>query len=130
MLFRSLLLAGIAHAGIDMSDGVLADLGHLCRASRVGADLDIDALPSSEPLLRSFDIATRRALQTSGGDDYELCFTAPKTARLAVEDAMHTIDLPATRIGRINGDAGKIALKDRDGTEWLSPRAGYVHFES
>ncbi len=125
-----LRLAGIAHACIDISDGLLADLSHVCRASRVGAELDIDALPASEAMLRSFDIETRRELQTAGGDDYELCFTAPKTARLAVEDAMYASDLPATRIGRITGDAGKIVLHDNDGTEWLPPRAGYVHFEA
>ena len=125
-----LRLAGIAHACIDISDGLLADLGHLCRASRVGAELDIDALPASEALLATtFDPETRRVLQTAGGDDYELCFTAPKTARLAVEDAMHASDLPATRIGRITGDAGKPVLQDGDGADWLPPRAGYVHFE-
>ncbi len=123
-----LRLAGIAHACIDISDGLLADLGHVCRASRVGVALEIDALPASEALLRTFDIATRRELQIAGGDDYELCFTAPKTARLAVEDAMQTSDLPATRIGCITGDAGKRLLHDCDGVEWFAPRAGYVHF--
>ncbi len=124
-----LRLAGIAHACIDISDGLVADLGHVCRASRVGVALDIDALPASDALLRSFDIETRRELQAAGGDDYELCFTAPKTARLAVQDAMHASDLPVTRVGRITGDAGKLVLRDSDGIEWLSPRAGYVHFE-
>ena len=124
-----LRLAGIAHACIDISDGLLADLGHVCRASRVGAQIDVDALPASEALLQTFDIETRRELQTAGGDDYELCFTAPKTARLAVQDAMHASDLPVTRLGRITGDAGKLVLRDGDGIEWLPPRAGYVHFE-
>jgi thiamine-monophosphate kinase len=124
-----LRLAGIAHACIDISDGLLADLGHVCRASRVGAQIDVDALPASEALLQTFDIETRRELQTAGGDDYELCFTAPKTARLAVQDAMHASDLPATRIGCITGDAGKLVLRDGDGIEWFPPRAGYVHFE-
>ncbi len=124
-----LRLAGIAHACIDISDGLLADLGHVCRASRVGAQIDVDALPASEALLQTFDIETRRELQTAGGDDYELCFTAPKTARLAVQDAMRASDMPVTRLGRITGDAGKLVLRDGDGIEWLPPRAGYVHFE-
>ena len=64
------------------------------------------------------------------GDDYELCFTAPKTARLAVADAMHACDVPATRIGRIAADMGKILLRDAAGAEWLPPRTGYVHFGS
>ncbi len=122
-------LAGIAHACIDVSDGLLADLGHVCRASRVGAELDVDALPSSEALLAAFDVAARRELQATAGDDYELCFTAPKTARPAVIDAMNACDVPATRIGRITADTGNIVLHDAAGTLWSPPRAGYVHFE-
>ena len=124
-----LALAGIAHACIDISDGLLADLGHVCRASRVGAELDVDTLPSSVALLAAFDVAARRELQATGGDDYELCFTAPKTARLAVDDAMNACDVPVTRIGRITADTGKLVLRDADGTVWSPPRAGYVHFE-
>jgi len=124
-----LALAGIAHACIDISDGLLADLGHVCRASRVGAELDVDALPASAALLEAFDRAARRDLQATGGDDYELCFTAPKTARLAVDEAMSACDVPATRIGRIIADTGNIMLHDADGAAWSPPRAGYVHFE-
>ena len=124
-----LALAGIAHAGIDISDGLLADLGHVCRASRVGAEIEVDALPSSAALLAAFDVAVRRELQATGGDDYELCFTAPKTARLAVDDAMRVCDVPATRIGRITADIGKLVLRDAEGAAWSPPRAGYVHFE-
>ncbi len=124
-----LALAGIAHACIDVSDGLLADLGHVCRASRVGAELDIDALPASAALLAAFDVAARRELQATGGDDYELCFTAPKTARLAVDDAMSACDVQATRIGRITADAGKLVLHDAAGAAWSPLRAGYVHFE-
>lgn len=123
-------LAGIAHACIDVSDGLFADLGHVCRASRVGAEVDVDALPSSEALRAAFDPASRRELQTVGGDDYELCFSAPMTARLAVADAMHACDVPATRIGRIVADAGRILLRDAAGAEWSPPRAGYEHFDS
>ncbi len=121
-------LAGIASACIDVSDGLLADLGHVCRASRVGAALDVDALPASEPLRRAFDRQTVCALQSAGGDDYELCFTAPKTARLAVESALFACDVPATRIGRITADAGLVVLHDADGAEWSPPRRGYEHF--
>ena len=123
------VLAGIAHACIDISDGLLADLGHVCRASRVGAEIEVDALPVSDALIAAFDIATRHELQAAGGDDYELCFTAPKTARPAVHDAMDACDVPATRIGRITADAGDILLRDAAGAAWSLPRAGYVHFE-
>ncbi|MEQ1512197.1 MAG: thiamine-phosphate kinase [Lysobacteraceae bacterium] len=124
-----LALAGIAHACIDISDGLLADLGHVCRASRVGAELDIDALPASEALIAAFDPGTRRELQVAGGDDYELCFTAPKTARLAVQEAMHACDVMATRIGGITADAGNTSLRDAAGAEWSPSHTGYVHFE-
>ena len=124
-----LALAGIAHACIDISDGLLADLGHVCRASRVGAQIDIDALPASDALVESFEPLTRRELQAAGGDDYELCFTAPKTARLAVTDAMYACDVMATRIGCITADADNIMLCDAAGKEWSSSTQGYVHFE-
>jgi thiamine-monophosphate kinase len=122
-------LAGVAHACIDISDGLLADLGHVCRASRVGADIRIDALPASAALQAAFDIEVRRVLQAAGGDDYELCFTAPKTARLAVAEAMHACDVAATRVGTMTADAGRIQLQDAAGAKWSPSRAGYVHFE-
>jgi len=121
-------LAGIAHACIDLSDGLLADLAHVCRASGVGARLEVDALPASAALRAAFEGDVLRALQAAGGDDYELCFTAPKTARLAVEEAMTLCDIGATRIGLIGADAGKIETVDRDGNAWAPPRRGYEHF--
>ena len=120
-------LAGVAHACIDISDGLLADLAHVCRASRVGARIDVDALPASDALRAAFDGDVRRTLQAAGGDDYELCFTAPKTARLAIDAAMLDTDVSATRIGTIvAGD--DIAVVTADGAAWAPPRSGYVHF--
>lgn len=125
-----LALAGIAHACIDVSDGLLADLGHVCHASRVGVEIDVDALPVSDALMTAFDPATRRELQAAGGDDYELCFTAAKTSRLAVQEAMDACDTPVTRIGHVtSADIGKILLRDAAGAEWSPQRAGYAHFE-
>jgi thiamine-monophosphate kinase len=73
-----LLLAeqGIAHAAIDISDGLVGDLGHILKRSAVGATLDVDALPAGL-VLATQDTALRRAYGAAGGDDYELCFTAP-----------------------------------------------------
>lgn len=122
-------LAGIAHACIDVSDGLLADLGHVCAMSRVGAEIDIDALPASDALRAACDRGTLRALQAAGGDDYELCFTAPKTARLAVQAAMDACDVAATRIGRIvAADVERIVVRDAEGAEWSPPGRGYDHF--
>jgi thiamine-monophosphate kinase len=121
-------LAGIASACIDVSDGLLADLGHVCRASRVGALIDVDALPASDALRSCFGRDTLRSLRSAGGDDYELCFTAPPTARLAVESALQACAVPATRIGRATADTGEIALHDAQGAAWSPPGRGYEHF--
>ena len=67
------------------------------------------------------------ALQAGGGDDYELCFTAPPASRDAVALALEQVGVEATRIGRIVAGAGVRAL-DAGGAAWLPPRAGYVHF--
>ena len=121
-------LAGIAHACIDVSDGLLADLGHVCRASRVGARVDIDALPASEALRATVDRDTLRALQAAGGDDYELCFSAPKTARLAIATLEMATDVPMTRIGVVTAEAGRVEAVDRDDASWAPPHRGYEHF--
>lgn len=121
-------LGGLAHACIDISDGLLADLGHVCRASRVGAEIALDDLPVSRALSAAHPPALRRLWQTAGGDDYELCFTAPSTARLAIEDAMLACDTPATRIGRIVAGSGEVVVRDAEGELWTPPLQGYAHF--
>ena len=121
-------LSGLAHAAIDVSDGLLADLRHVCRASGVGAIVDVDALPVSNALRTAVDDAdTRRALQASGGDDYELCFTASSSARSEIECAASEAGTVVTRIGRIvEGDG--IRTTAADGTTWSVPHAGWDHF--
>lgn len=115
-------LRGLASACIDVSDGLLADLAHICRASGVGADIDAEVLPASEALRAAFDAGTRRVLQATGGDDYELCFTAPASQQDAVQALASTLALPLMRIGRIVEGSG-IAC---DGIE--QDRSGYQHF--
>ncbi|PBJ83774.1 thiamine-phosphate kinase [Lysobacteraceae bacterium NML93-0399] len=123
-----LALAGHAHAAIDVSDGLLADLGHVCRASGVGAMLDIDAVPVSAALRNAVDdVHARRALQASGGDDYELCFTAPVSARDAIVAAGAASATPVARIGRMIEGAG-IAVSTGEGAPWSPARAGWDHF--
>jgi thiamine-monophosphate kinase len=121
-------LAGIAHACIDVSDGLFADLGHVCAASRVGARIDIDALPVSDALRAAFSGDALRNLQAAGGDDYELCFSAPKTARPAIEDALAQCDVAATRIGVVVAAGEGVVALDREGRAWTPPRRGYAHF--
>jgi thiamine-monophosphate kinase len=119
-------LAGLVHAMIDVSDGLLADLGHVCVASRVGADVDVDALPASEALRAGFDAGMRRALQASGGDDYELCFTAPAGARNAILVAALECDVTVQCIGQIVAGQG-VAARAGD-APWHPARTGYTHF--
>ncbi|MFZ5607863.1 MAG: thiamine-phosphate kinase [Pseudomonadota bacterium] len=99
-------LRGIASACIDVSDGLLADLAHITRASGVGADIEADALPASDALREAFAIDAMRRLQAAGGDDYELCFTAPATQRAALQTLAAPLRLPLTRIGRIVAGSG------------------------
>lgn len=120
-------LAGIAHAGIDISDGLLADLGHVCRGSAVAAELELARLPCSKALADSFDETRRRELQSSGGDDYELCFTADPAMHERIEAIATATATPITRIGRVVAGEGVRAF-DRDGAQWQPRQSGYVHF--
>ena len=120
-------LHGLANACIDVSDGLLQDLGHVCRASGVGAEIEVDALPASEALAARSNGDTLRGEQACGGDDYELCFTAAPQAGEAIAALMRESGTPATRIGRIVAGEGIRAVRD-DGSEWLPPRGGYAHF--
>ncbi len=119
-------LLGLAHACIDLSDGLLADLGHVCARSGVAATVELDRLPASAAL-QPLAGDVRWALQASGGDDYELCFTAPPRLRDAVRQALDLAGVQATRIGRIAPGNGVTAL-DRDGRPWTQRRSGYQHF--
>ncbi len=120
-------LAGIATACVDVSDGLLADLGHVCARSHVAAHLDVDALPASAALREAFGEADRIALQASGGDDYELCFTAPADAGADIDAVSAQLGLRFTRIGRIVAGEG-VHPVDAKSQPWSSPRRGYDHF--
>ena len=120
-------LAGIATACVDVSDGLLADLGHVCARSHVAARIDVDALPASAALREAFGEADRIALQASGGDDYELCFTAPADAGADIGAVSAQLGLRFTRIGRIVAGEG-VHPVDAKSQPWSSPRRGYDHF--
>lgn len=120
-----LALQGLAHAAIDVSDGWLADFGHILERSNKGAELWFDALPTHAWL------AGRRyqypELIAAGGDDYELTFTAPASARGAIETLQATLGLRLSRVGRICADGGA-RLLDGQGKPMTLQRAGYDHF--
>jgi len=118
-----LALRGIARSAIDISDGLLADLGHVLEASGVGAVLDIDALPVSALLRRQ----RQTGLALNGGDDYELCFTAAPGRRGDIARVATRLDLSLTRIGQVEA-APPGRLRDRHGTDITLEERGYDHF--
>lgn len=119
-------LLGLASACIDVSDGLLADLGHICARSGVSAVVELATLPAS-PALAQLPAAVRHGLQAGGGDDYELCFLAPPRLRDQVAQALELVGVQATRIGRIEAGSGVVA-RDPDGAPWAGTRVGYQHF--
>jgi thiamine-monophosphate kinase len=122
-----LALRGHAHACIDISDGLLADLGHICEASEVGAEIDVSLLPRSSALLDLFDDVAARDFALSGGDDYELCFTVPAQHVAVVQADLARLGCGATRIGRIIEGSG-VRVRDASG-QWLEPKQrGWDHF--
>lgn len=120
-------LRGIASAVIDVSDGLAADLGHLCTESGTGARIESARLPLSPPAREA--LAGRPDLLAAlltGGDDYELLFTAPPTARDAVEAAARCARTPVSEIGVMTSPQS-LHILDRDGRPLTLARAGFEH---
>jgi thiamine-monophosphate kinase len=121
-------LMGIASAMIDVSDGLLADLGHICETSGVAATVALPLLPLS-PAAREIagaDAALHAQLAT-GGDDYELLFTAPPEAGAEIAGLAQSLTLPITEIGTIEPGDG-VRLVDDAGKEIPVATAGWQHF--
>jgi thiamine-monophosphate kinase len=123
-----LALRGIARAAIDISDGLIGDLGHILERSRVGATLNVDALPPG-PLLAQQPADLRRRFSLAGGDDYELCFTAPRANRDAVTAAAHACGTAVTRVGVIEAAAG-LRTADAGGKPLDLRINSFDHFKS
>ncbi len=140
-----LALRGVAHSAIDVSDGLLADLGHILECSGVGAEIQFDALPVSD-VLRSLSpspcppgggwrdsagesgvLSLLQHCALAGGDDYELCFTAPVAHHAEVKKIATHLNLPLTRIGVIVAGQG-CTVQATDGSVINIVEAGYDHF--
>jgi len=123
-------LRGIASAAIDLSDGLAGDLGHVLDASGVGATLQLAAIPRSEALnlrLRGTERALALECLLAGGDDYELCFTAPESRATDVDALARALPLALTRIGVIEKRAG-LAVVDEEGRALPSLPRAFDHF--
>jgi thiamine-monophosphate kinase len=121
-------LRGVASSAIDVSDGLLGDLGHVLRRSAVGARLDVDMLPRSAQLA-ALPPAVQLECLLHGGDDYELLFTAAPARREAVLGAAREAGVPVSCIGRIEADPG-LVVTDGRGQALAVERGGFDHFKS
>lgn len=124
-----LALRGIASSALDLSDGLLGDLGHILTQSGVGACIDTRL---TRPLLAasarlSLDASLVDQCTLAGGDDYELCFTAAPTLRAQVAAAAQASATPVTRIGSVQAQSG-LRLLGADGEELLARFASFDHF--
>ena len=112
---------------IDISDGLLADLGHILKASNVGAEIKLSALPFSESLKK---LEQKRAIELAltGGDDYELCFTLPNGLPDSVVKELQSI-CPIHCIGKINKDVQQLSLINDDNEPYEIGSSAYRHFD-
>ncbi|WP_313705514.1 thiamine-phosphate kinase [Massilia sp.] len=125
-LGQALARLGAPPAALDISDGLAGDLAHILAASRVGATLDVDALPPG-PMLARQPQALRRRFTAAGGDDYELCFAARRADRAAVLAAAQTSGTPVTRVGTIDAEPG-LRFVDGSGAPLDLQVGGWDHF--
>ncbi len=121
-------LRGLASACIDLSDGLLADLGHLVRASGLGAELQLDQLPAS-PHLGALSDAERWALQLAGGDDYGLCFSIPESGSTVMQDISRDLGVKLTQVGRLVPGT-RVKCLNAEQEEWAPPTQGWEHFST
>lgn len=120
-------LRGVAHAAMDVSDGLVQDLGHLCAVSGVGARLMADWVPLS--VAARAVAGDHMSTVLTGGDDYEILFTAPPSADTVLQQISQQADIPLTVIGQVIDGAG-VAVHDRDDRPISVARTGWRHFSA
>jgi thiamine-monophosphate kinase len=122
-----LALRGIAHVAIDISDGLLADLGHILECSGCGAEVFFNDLPRSDAVDAVLSMELGRRCLLAGGDDYELCFTVPPDRCVEVDALSQQLQLPLTRVGRVVEHRG-LKLLDVQGRPIKIEETGFDHF--
>jgi thiamine-monophosphate kinase len=121
-----LAIAGVASAGMDVSDGLVQDLGHLCRAAGLTAEIDAGAVPLSPPA-REAGPAWLVACLT-GGDDYELLLAVPPARDAALRQATDAGGVAVTRIGAFRSGPAQVIVRGSDGAPMALPTGGWSHF--
>ena len=121
-------LRGIARSAIDVSDGLLADLTHILKASGVAAEVRLKQLPVAPALAHCQDQKLARNCLLAGGDDYELVFTAPQHRRAEIEALSQDLGLALTVIGTVLPGEPRVALRDADGASVPYDKLGFDHF--
>jgi len=122
-----LALRGVASSAIDLSDGLLADLGHVLEASGVGARIDLPCLPLSTRFAEWLGKHDDWTPAVAGGDDYELCFTAPADRSGEIDRIARELGLAITRIGTVLAEGG-LQVWLEAGQPWSGSGAGFDHF--
>ena len=112
---------------IDVSDGLLADLGHLAEAGAVAIHVKLDCVPISHGLLQCAGREQAQEYALSAGDDYELCFTMPVDREAMLSKCLQTVKLNFTRIGIVATGSG-VQLLDHNGAQLAYSNRGYDHF--
>lgn len=120
-------LASLASAAIDLSDGLIGDLGHVVQQSRCGATIELQRLPCSTAVTEAMARSNDWSLALSSGDDYELCFTIPADRQRQLRQLAETLDCRLTRIGVIEQHPG-IRCVTAEGAE-VDVKSGYDHFQ-
>ena len=121
-----LAIGGVASAGMDVSDGLVQDLGHICRASGLTAELDAARVPLSDQARAAGPEWLETCL--TGGDDYEVLMAVPPAREDALRAVARAADIPVTRIGAFHSGPGRVMLRDAAGNPLVLKKGGWSHF--
>lgn len=119
-------LLNVAHAALDVSDGLIQDLQHILTASQVGAEIHLEQIPSNRVFKKVFSPAQWQQCVLAGGEDYELLFTAAKEKRMQIELLARENNIMLTRIGQVGGEG--LRILDAEGRALEIKQGGFDHF--